>query len=202
MVAEMHRRAPVFFIAVVLAQASGAASAHSPARDSSLPPDGVFWTAEELLRDFFPSSERVSYRRLLLTPEDHLRFLKATGADLSSVQVVYVATTGERVDGYAFLSKPGARGTTASFGVKLSANGCVHRVEVMRLSDRREQDVLDVRFLRQFRGQTLDKASRLRRSIDKPPLCGSACGAATLTVARALFLVSALRDGESSIQVH
>lgn len=192
-------RAPVLLlILAMLAQAPSLADAHGPSLHRPLPPDGVFWTAKDLLGDFFSSSEKVSYQRFQLSPRDRSRVQKATGVEASDKpQVVYVARTGERVDGYAFLSEPDVLGSTAAFGVKLGASGRVERVEVMRLSDPEEQEVLNSRFLRQFQGRSVADASQLRRKIDKPQRCTSACRAATLTVARALILMSTLQNPQA-----
>ncbi|MBT8467871.1 MAG: hypothetical protein KJN97_03885, partial [Deltaproteobacteria bacterium] len=62
---------PVGVLAIMVAMAvSYVAFAHRPDGDRVLPPDGVLWTPEALLRDFFPSSERVAYQQMSLTPEE------------------------------------------------------------------------------------------------------------------------------------
>ncbi len=57
-----------------------------------LPRDGVFWRTEDVLRELFPRSERVSFTRVAL-PGDILE------------HVVFESRTGERVDGYAYLGE-------------------------------------------------------------------------------------------------
>jgi hypothetical protein len=159
----------------------------------------VLWTPEALLRDFLPSSERVTYERVRLSPQEHAELRKLAGVDqVADTRVVFVARTGTRVDGYAFLSEADSGASPAAFGIKLGFEGRVKRMAVMRLLDRHQQDVLDPRFLRQFEGGTLREAPRLHRDIEKPRRCTSACSAAIHTVRRALFLVSKLQPDNAS----
>ena len=60
---------------VVAMTVTHVAFAHRPDRDRQLPPDGVLWTSEALLRDFFPSSERVAYQRM--RSEEHTSELQS-----------------------------------------------------------------------------------------------------------------------------
>ena len=190
-------------IVVVLAAMASVALAHTPGRDRPLPPNGVLWTAEALLRDFFASSDRVGYRKVSLTHEETTQLAALTGVEPEKdAQLLYVAETGARIDGYAFLDTTGPRERAADFGVQLGADGRVERVEVMRLVDPEQQAVLDPRFLHQFEGRAFADAPRLHRKIDKPMQCGSACSAATRATRRALFLVSKLnteRDTEEDL---
>ena len=190
-------------VVVVLVTMASTALAHGPDRDRPLPPNGVLWTAEALLRDFFASSDRVGYRKVSLTHEETTQLAALTGVEPEKdAQLVYVAETGARIDGYAFLDTTGPRERAADFGVQLGADGRVERVEVMRLVDPEQQAVLDPRFLHQFEGRAFADAPRLHRKIDKPMQCGSACSAATRATRRALFLVSKLnteRDTEEDL---
>ena len=190
-------------VVVVLAAMASVTLAHTPGRDRPLPPNGVLWTAEALLRDFFPSSDRVGYRKVSLTHEETTQLAALTGVKPEKdAQLLYVAETGARIDGYAFLDTTGPRERAAAFGVQLAANGRVERLEVMRLVDPEQQAVLDPRFLHQFEGHTFVDAPRLHRKIDKPMQCRSACSAAARATRRALFLVSKLnpeRDTEEDL---
>ena len=190
-------------VVVVLVTMASIALAHGPDRDRPLPPNGVLWTAEALLRDFFASSDRVGYRKVSLTHEETTQLAALTGVEPEKdAQLVFVAETGARIDGYGFLDTTGPRERAADFGVQLGADGRVERVEVMRLVDPEQQAVLDPRFLHQFEGRAFADAPRLHRKIDKPMQCGSACSAATRATRRALFLVSKLnteRDTEEDL---
>ena len=190
-------------VVVVLMAMASIALAHTPGRDRPLPPNGVLWTAEALLRDFFPSSDRVVYRKVSLTHEETTQLAALTGVEPENdAHLLYVAETSARIDGYAFLDRTGPGEGAADFGVQLAANGRVERLEVMRLVDPEQQAVLDPRFLHQFEGHTFADAPRLHRKIDKPMQCGSACSAATRATRRALFLVSKLnpeRDTEEDL---
>ncbi len=193
---KQPRSAEGFVSAVLLVLFFGAtigatALAHGPGRDRPLPTNGVLWSAEALLRDFFPSSDQVVYRKISLTPEEKTRLATLTGVEReSSSQLLYVAKTGTRTDGYAFLDAARSSGAAADFGVLLGVDGRVRRVEVMRLVDRDQQAVLDPRFLHQYEGRAFVDAVRLHRRINRPTGCSSACIEATRTVRRALFLVS------------
>jgi len=180
---------------VVVMSVSYVALAHRPARDRVLPPDGVLWTPEALLRDFFSSSERVAYQPISLTSEEQAKLAALTRVEREKpTRILYVARTGARIDGYAFLSEADSGEAPAAFGVQLSANGRVERVEVMRLLDPVQQEVLDPKFLDQFEGRALPDAPRLHHRVDRPMGCTSACSDVTRTVRRALFLVSKTRS--------
>lgn len=169
--------------------------AHDPGRDRPLPPDGVLWTPEALLRDFFQSSEQVHYKRMSLTREEQAQLATLTRTERANArQLLYVARTGARIDGYAFLSAADQGRDPAAFGVQVSAEGRVKRVEVMRLLDTDQQEVLDRRFLHQFEGHALPDAPHLHRRIESPIGCTSACRDATRDVRQALFLVSKTRS--------
>ncbi len=175
------------------------ALAHGPSPNRGLPPDGVLWTSDALLREFFPSSDRVAYERVRLSPQEQAELRKLAGVDrVADTQVVFVARTGTRVDGYAFLSDADSGTSPVTFGIKLGFGGRVERVAVMRLLDSRQQDVLDPKFLHQFEGSTLREAPGLHRDIEKPPRCTSACRVAIQAVRRAVFLVSKLQSDNAS----
>lgn len=177
-------------IVLVVATIGATALAHGPGRDRPLPPNGVLWSVEALLRDFFPSSNRVVYQKISLTPDEQAELAALTGVERESgSQLLYVAQTGTRTDGYAFLEAAGPGVVAAEFGVKLGADGRVRRVEVVRLVDRDQYQVLDPRFLHQYEGARFPDAHHLHRKIDRPIGCTSACMNATKSVRRALFLV-------------
>ncbi|NNE17426.1 MAG: hypothetical protein HKN10_03005, partial [Myxococcales bacterium] len=162
----------VFVVGMAL---SYVALAHRPDRDRVLPPDGVLWTPEALLRDFFRSSEEVTYQEISLTPEERAQLAALTRTDRENpTHLLYVARTGKDVDGYAFLSEIRSSGDPAAFGVQLGADGRVKRVDVMRLLDADQQEVLDPRFLHQYEGRTLSDAPRLHRGLERPVECTSA----------------------------
>lgn len=185
-------------VILVVAMVAATALAHAPDRERPLPPNGVLWSAEALLRDFFPSSNQVVYRKIALAPEEQAQLTDLTGADRENgFHLVYVAHTGTRVDGYALLNEGTSARAPASFGVQLGADGRVKRVEVMQLVDREQRVVLDRRFLHQYEGRSLPDAVRLHRRIDRPRGCTSACTDATKVVKRALFVVSKMLSDSS-----
>jgi len=159
----------------------------------------VLWTPAALLREFFPSSERVAYERVRLSLEAQAELRKLTSVkQVADTHIVFVARTGTRIDGYAFLSGADSGKSPATFGIKLGVTGRVGRAAVMRLFDPYQQDILDPRFLHQFDGSTLREAPRLHRDVEKPRRCTSACSAAIEAVRRALFLVSQLQPDNVS----
>jgi len=187
----------VGLLAFVVAMAlSYVAFAHRPPVDRGLPPNGVLWTAEALLRDFFPSSEQVAYERIQPPEKQQLREPTRVLQE-NDTQVLFVARSRTRVDGYALLSEAAVDEAPAAFGVQLSAEGGVKRVEVMRLLDPGQQNVLDPRFLNQFEGRTITDVSRLHRQVARPAQCSSACSAATEVVRRALVLVSQFQSNNN-----
>lgn len=154
--------------------------------------DDVYWTTKALLKDFFKSSEKVSY-------------VKVQGAALAEVEgklgyhlpkgsyVVFVARTGGQVDGYAVMDDQMGQHQPISFGVKLDATGAVERMEVMVYREGYGDEVREGRFRKQFEGKGAD--DHIRFGEDVVAISGATISskAMAIGVRRAVALVAAAR---------
>ncbi len=132
-------------LATALMLAGGAASAQT-----------TYYTPRSVLADFFPRSQRVTYRKFDLMPELRARLSRRLGTPLPrSTYTIYVAQTGEAVDGYAILDEEMGEHLPINYAVKFSPQGAVQRQEIMVYRERYGEEVRDERFRKQFIGKTV-----------------------------------------------
>lgn len=154
---------------------------------------GTYFTTPQVLRAFFPRSEKVGYRKLALGPAQ-LAALKARLGYVPAKReyVVFVATTGGAVDGYAVIDDEQGQHEAITFAVKLSPQGAVERHEVMVYRESYGEEIVDARFRRQFHGKRA--GDPLRAGMDVDVITGATISsrAMVLGVQRALILVDEL----------
>lgn len=153
----------------------------------------VYYTPRALLLEFFPKSEAVSYRKFDLTPEARERLGRRLGAPLRKATfTVYVARTGEAVDGYAVIDDEMGQHQPITFGVRFTPAGAVSRQEILVYRERYGDEVRDERFRKQFLGKTA--ADPLRPGEDVVAVSGATISsrAMALGVRRALLLLHEL----------
>ncbi len=156
----------------------------------------VFYTPRTVLAAFFPSSKRVTYRQLALTPEVRQRLGVRLGAALPRESYTfYVAlggATGETVDGYALIDEASGQYMPITYAVKFSPKGEVERMEIMVYLEKYGSEVRDDRFRRQFVGKTL--SAPLILGSDVVVVSGASISSRALVagVRRSLFLLDEL----------
>jgi electron transport complex protein RnfG len=177
-------RAPTS-LAVSLALLTSAAATDARA-------DDVYWTTKALLKDFFKTSDKVSY-------------VKVEGAALARVEAklgyhlskpsyaVFVARSGDRVDGYAVMDEQMGQHQPITFGVKLDADGQVERMEVMVYREGYGDEIREGRFRHQFEGKGAN--DHLRFGEDVVAISGATISskAMAIGVRRAVALVASAR---------
>lgn len=130
---------------VALLLLAGAAEAHAQ----------TFYTARAVLARFFPSSQRVTYRRFELSAEARGRLGQKLGAPVPKPgYVFYYALSGESVDGYALLDEAMGQYQPITYAVKFSPQGAVQQVEIMVYRENYGSEITDARFRKQFVGKT------------------------------------------------
>jgi hypothetical protein len=153
----------------------------------------VLWSTKDLLRDFFKSSTKVSFTELQTA--NHAAALRSALGYVppKSKYVVFVATTGDRVDGYAVIDEEIGQHLPITFGVKISPAGEVERVEVMVYRESFGGDVRDERYRQQFVGKT--ERSPLRAGDDIVAISGATLSSKAVAqgVRRAVALTSRVR---------
>ena len=151
--------------------------------------EGVYWTTPDLLRTFFPSSERVTFVEVSRAAVE-----AALGNRVKKDKyVVFVAKTGEHVDGYAVIDDEKGEHQPIGFGVKLDAEGRVQRTEVMSYREAYGEEIREQRFQKQFVGRGLNDARRFGDDVVAISGASISSRSMTLAVRRALALVVAAR---------
>ena len=126
-----------------------------------------FYTVRQLLGEQFKSSERVSYVRVRPNSEQRTRIEHRLGRDLAkSDYTVYVAQTGERIDGYALFDDELGQHEPISFATFFDAEGKVTRVEVVAYREPYGDGVRASRFRRQFVGKNAQSGFAPQADID------------------------------------
>src|SRR5260221_11647591 len=107
----------------LLATALLAAAAPSVARG-----EGIYFSTRDLLSDFFRTSQNVTYRKVAVGSAERARLLRRLGyAPVKGSYTFFVASSSERVDGYAFIDEELGEHLPITFAVKLSPEGVVLR---------------------------------------------------------------------------
>ena len=161
--------------------------------------DDVYWTTKGLLKEFFKASDKVSY-------------VKVSSAELAAglgyrpdkpSYVVFVARTGDHIDGYAVVDEQMGQHQPITFGVKLDPEGAVERLEVMVYREGYGDEIREGRFRRQFDGMGASDA--IRYGEDVVAISGATISSKAMAVGvrRAVALVKAARAAAAADpQVH
>jgi electron transport complex protein RnfG len=152
--------------------------------------EDVYWTTKDLLKDFFKTSERVTYVKLE-TARQRAQVEKILGyAPKKPSYVVFVAKTSDRIDGYAVIDEEMGQHQPITFGVKISATGQVERLEIMVYREGYGDEIREKRFRRQFEGKT--KQDDIRFGDDVVAVTGATISsqAMAIGVRRAVALVA------------
>jgi electron transport complex protein RnfG len=116
--------------------------------------DQVYYSSRDLLADFFRSSQAVSYKKVQMDAPELARVAHRLGyTPAKNSYTFYVATSGGRVDGYAFIDDEKGEHLPITFAVKLSPAGKVMRQEIVVYREARGDEVRDEKFRAQFVGK-------------------------------------------------
>ena len=179
---------------MLLAAARPAGAESAPRAEAS------YYTTRGMLAEFFPHSERVTYRTFTLDAPVRARLAQRLGyAPARDRYTIFVATTQGKVDGYAVVDDEQGLHQPITFATRLSSRGSVERVEIMVYREPRGDEVRDPRFRKQFEGKTAQDPLRLGRDIDA--VSGATVSSASLAtgVHRAAVLVEELALGLSTV---
>ena len=117
--------------------------------------DQVYFTPRDLLADFFRTSQNVTYKKVELDAAGKQRLQHRLGYHPArDSYTFYVATSGGRIDGYAFIDEEKGEHLPITFAVKLSPEGKVQRQEIVVYREARGDEVRDERFRAQFVGKS------------------------------------------------
>lgn len=179
-------------VALAIALLGGATSARA---------DDVYWSTKSLLSDFFKSSERVTFVRLdASAASDELRALLGYAPAKKSYPV-FIARTGEHIDGYAVIDEEMGQHQPITFGVKILPSGEVERMEVMVYREGYGDEIKEARFKKQFTGKNANDGLALGDDVVAISGATISSKAMTVGVRRALALVSLIK-ARALDQVH
>jgi hypothetical protein len=179
---------------MLLAAARPAGAESAPRAETS------YYSTRSMLAEFFPRSERVTYRTFALDAPTRARLAQRLGyAPARDRYTIFVATTQGKVDGYAVVDDEQGLHQPITFATRLSPRGAVERVEIMVYREPRGDEVRDPRFRKQFEGKTAQDPLRLGRDVDA--VSGATVSSASLAtgVHRAAVLVEELALGLSTV---
>jgi hypothetical protein len=162
--------------------------------------ESTYYTPRALLAEFFPKSERVTFRTFTIDPSLKVRLAQRLGyAPAKDRYTVFIATTHGHVDGYAIIDDEPGLHQPITFATRLSPRGAVERLEIMIYREPRGDEVRDARFRKQFEGKTAQDPLKLSRDIDA--VSGATVSSASMAsgVRRAAVLVEELAIGLSTV---
>lgn len=151
-----------------------------------------FWTPQALLADQFKASKQVSYVRAKLDPTTRARIDTRLGRALPKAEyTVFVAKTGDRIDGYALFDDQLGQHEPISFATFFDAAGLVTRVEVVAYREPYGDGIRAERFRKQFIGRSA--RSRFRPGDDIDTVSGATISSRSMCiiVERAAAIVDA-----------
>ena len=123
-------------------------------------------STKQVLADFFPDSEKVSFISFTPSATERSTIAKRLGYKLAKRRYhFYVAKTGDRVDGYAFIDDEIGQHEPITYAVKLSAAGVVQRSEVLAYRERFGGEIKSQRFRKQFVGMSVKDSCRAGRDV-------------------------------------
>lgn len=153
----------------------------------------TYFTTPQVLKEFFPKSEKVGFRKVKLGAPELAAVQGRLGyRPARSEYVIFVATTGGKVDGYAIIDDEMGQHEQITFAVKLSPQGTVERHEVMVYREAYGEEITDSRFRRQFQGKTAKDP--VRAGVDIDVVTGATISSRAMAngVRRALVLLDEL----------
>jgi len=155
--------------------------------------DQVYFTARDLLADFFRSSQNVTYKKVELDGAGKQRLQRRLGYALARTSYTfYVATSGAHVDGYALIDEERGEHLPITFAVKLSPDGKVMRQEIVVYREARGDEVRDEQFRAQFVGKSAADAIETNQDIQAVSGATISSRAMAVGVKRAVVLFDEL----------
>jgi Na+-translocating ferredoxin:NAD+ oxidoreductase RnfG subunit len=127
----------------------------------------VFFSVRDLLGSQFARSQKVTFVTVRPTGEQRARIQRELGRDLAKQDYTfYVATTADRVDGYALFDEERGQHEPITFATFFDAAGRVTRVEVVAYREPFGDAIRGARFRRQFVGRDAHSGFTLAADID------------------------------------
>jgi electron transport complex protein RnfG len=153
-----------------------------------------YWTKEGVLKDFFRSAGKVSYRHVTLSDAAAAGIARSIGA--TSVKHEWDVYVSDRQDGFAVLDVEKGMHEPIDFAVRFRPNGAVDRVEIVEYREPYGDEVRAKRFRDQFLGKTASDPIAVGKDIDIVSGASISSRSIAIGVKRdALIVQQALKSG-------
>ncbi len=157
-----------------------------------------YWTWPDLLKDFFKTAKKVSFREITLSDTDAEAIGKKLGADLE--KKTWTIRIGEDQNdqriGYAMHDKEIGLHEPISFGVRFGPSGAIERVEIMEYLEPFGDEVRELRYRQKFVGKTARDPITAGQDIDIISGASYSSKSVALGVKRdTLVLQAAMKNG-------
>lgn len=159
----------------------------------------VIYDTRSILKEFFIESEKVTYVRIEPKGRQRSEIESRLGASLDRASYIfYVAKTGDRVDGFAYLDRAQGRSLPFRYALKISPAGVVQRLEIIEYRSQYGDEIREERFRHQFVGKTA--RDRIRLGDDVDAISGATINSRSITpsIRRALVLFDSLVIGPAA----
>ena len=158
--------------------------------------EGVYFNRGKVLKEFFKTSERVSYeilktRNVAPQLEELLGYLPKQNS-----YVIFVARTGDRIDGYAVIDNEQGQHLPITFATQISSAGKVQRVEVMVYREGQGDEIREQRFRNQFVDKGMNDPMRINKDLDAITGATISSKSAARACRRAVALVQIVRNSQ------
>jgi hypothetical protein len=150
----------------------------------------TYWTVPAIMKSFFPTSKKVSFKRVSLTPQEATEIAKRVGVEsIKRDWVVYFGETDGRRDGYAIVDEEKGMHEPIDFAVRFTEPGAVDRVEVMVYREAYGEEIRSPRFRAQFGGKTSTDPITAGKDIDVVSGASISCRSMAIGVKRDLLVM-------------
>lgn len=135
------------------------------AGESDARAQAVYWDKASLLKDFFATSQRVTFKKLSLDEGQRAAVESRLGKRPPTAVTLYYGTTDGHVDGFAIIDNEMGQHEPITFGVLIGTDGAMKRLEIMVYRESYGDDVREARFRRQFEGRRASDPVRHGKDI-------------------------------------
>ena len=164
---------------------------------AALPADAAtYWTVPDLMKSFFASSKKVTYKRVSLADSEATDIAKRLGVEsIKRDWLVYYGESDGRRDGYAIVDAEKGMHEAIDFAVRFTDGGAVARIEVMAYREAYGDEIRSARFRAQFSGKTASHAITAGKDIDIVSGASISCRSIAVGIKRdVLVLETALKN--------
>jgi hypothetical protein len=173
-------RAPILGLLVTAAALFAAAPA----------PAATYYTVASVMKSFFPTSQKVTFKRVTLSETEAVEISKRLGVQtIKRDWVVYYGETDGRPNGFAIVDQEQGMHDPIDFAVRFTDKGVVDRVEVMVCREAYGEEIRSSRFRAQFGGKTGVDAITAGKDIDVVSGASISCKSMAIGVKRDVLVV-------------